>query len=233
MTTLLTFQGQLNTVTTESQGSKTLCLFQKGGPDTNTHTHTKSINITSRCTLGALKPPFRTLWRTGQSLAIAKYRTKISWLTSKWPTHFTHCIIQTRVEALLDGVQKYLCEALPTRGHELTKQIEQCKNLHTKLAWHEVWNAISRYGVPQKVGVLCSRTDCDRLEQIKPTSTVNLCMTRNNTNTARRVIWHRNQLSYYVKLQVLHYAFFLQSPVTSSLSGTTTSSARYLLPPSA
>jgi hypothetical protein len=32
MTTLLTFQGQLNTVTTESQGSKTFRLFQKGGP---------------------------------------------------------------------------------------------------------------------------------------------------------------------------------------------------------
>jgi len=33
MTTLLTFQGQLNTVTVESQATKTFCLFQKGGPD--------------------------------------------------------------------------------------------------------------------------------------------------------------------------------------------------------
>jgi len=33
MTTLLTFQGQLNTVTTESQATKTICLFHTGGPD--------------------------------------------------------------------------------------------------------------------------------------------------------------------------------------------------------
>lgn len=129
MTTLLTFQGQLNTVTTESQATKTFCLFQNGGPDIQkkkNHQYHKSVYT------GWAQTTCSDALRGGQSLAIARYRNKISWLTSKWPTHFTHCIIQTRSEALLDRVQKYLCEALPTRGHELTKQIEQCENLHTK-----------------------------------------------------------------------------------------------------
>jgi hypothetical protein len=157
MTKLLTFQGQLNTVKTESQGTKSFARSRNLA-----QIHKKFHRCHKSVTIGWAQQPVRTLWRRRQSLALGGYRIKISRLTSKWPTHFTHCTTQTRFEALLDWVQKYLCEALPTRGHELTKQIAQCKNLHTKHAWHEVWNAIILFGVPWTVGVLCSGTDCDR-----------------------------------------------------------------------
>ena len=48
MTTLLTFQGQLNTVTTEFQGTKKFCLFQKGGPDTQKQFHQYHKSVYTR-----------------------------------------------------------------------------------------------------------------------------------------------------------------------------------------
>jgi hypothetical protein len=76
---------------------------------------------------------------------------------------------------------------------ELILQTEKCMNLHTKYAWHKIWNIISLFGAR------CSRTDCNNVKPLR-TDITTCFMTYSSTSRLLRneifAVYYKNNTEH-------------------------------------